>query len=196
MVDEVRLHECPCVGRIQYDGARAAGSGPHRSRLRNGPRLPAARRDRGAFYFAGSRVMVLCQVQIAATMQLVSSAKDGTLNACRGQAEISRRVRSTVAARRGDALSTGDATSSRPLRSSFTAIGCGAISITPSRQRTSSATPGSKAASRRISLGITRRPAESMVVVMVAIIPLIRPSGCPSALIVSQCADTACCFQA
>ena len=122
---------------------------------------------------------------------------------------MSRRVRSTVAVRSGAALPTGAATSSRPLRSSVTASGCGSISMTPSRQRTSKGVPGSKAASRRISLGITRRPAESMVVVMVRIIPLRQPSGadlppnpfdvtltCLSSFPLFQCAVTACCFHA
>lgn len=69
------------------------------------------------------------------------------------------RVRSTVVDRRGDTFPAGLATSSRPFRSSLTESGRGEISMTPSRQRTSKGVPGWSAASRRISLGMTRRPA-------------------------------------
>ena len=92
------------------------------------------------------------------------------------RAARSRLVRSTVAVvSRGTALD-GDATSSRPFRVSVTARACGSISMTPSRHRTSSGTPGSSAASRRISRGMTSRPAGSMVVTMVGIIP--SPRSC------------------
>jgi hypothetical protein len=56
--------------------------------------------------------------------------------------------------------------------------------MTPSLHRTSSGMPGSSDASRRMSLGMTSRPAESMVVFMVDILPLgflgCGPSGSDS----------------
>src|SRR3989304_9164511 len=86
------------------------------------------------------------------------------------------RVRSTVSAVSGLTSSCGTATSNRPLRASLTGSGAGSISILPSRQRTSIDIPGLSPASCLISLGMTSRPAASMVVFMVKILPYNFPS--------------------
>ena len=77
-----------------------------------------------------------------------------------------RRVSSTIPVVSGGTGFRGTATSKRPRRFSWTSSGAGSISMRPSRVRTSRDIPGLMPASRRISIGMTRRPAESMVVFM------------------------------
>src|ERR1051325_4169317 len=74
------------------------------------------------------------------------------------------RVRPTVSVERRGVSFVGTATSNRPFRSSFTSKGAGVMVMAPFSQRTSSGIPGFILDSRRIFLGITNRPALSMVV--------------------------------
>jgi len=119
---------------------------------------------------ATSATWCSCQAQIAANHAATVNCEHRNHQRGYCRSAKRRRVCSTVVARSGATFLAGFATRSRPLRSILTESGWGSISITPSRQRTSSGVPGSSAASRRMPLGMTRRPARSMVVVMVCVI--------------------------
>ncbi len=69
----------------------------------------------------------------------------------------------TVSLRNASLSSTGTATRIRPFRTTRTSRGAGSISTRPSRKTIRSGIPGSRFAWSRISLGRTKRPAESMV---------------------------------
>jgi len=69
------------------------------------------------------------------------------------------RVRSTVSDVRQEVPLVGTATSNRAFRSSLTGKGAGVMVIEPFPQRIASDIPGFIPASRRMSFGITSRPA-------------------------------------
>ncbi len=165
LFDEVPFKECPCIGRRQpmrgresrKDSIRFRKSGSWDCQLLPPIQSPLELRcGRGVVFVPGAD----CRHH-AATVE-----EEHWSHRCCCRNDTRRRVRSTVLARSGATFLAGSATRSRPLRSILTESGWGSISSTPSRQWTSSGVPGSSAASRRISLGMTRRPALSMVVIM------------------------------
>ena len=170
MLDEVPFKERPGIGRRQPMRSRKPREDSlrlHQSRSWDCQLLAAIK---APLEFGGSRGVVF--VPRADCRNHAAGIEDEQGSHQRGCRKANcRRVRSTALALSRATFRAGLATRSRPWRSIVTGSGCGSISSTPSRQRTSRGVPGSSSASRRMSLGMTRRPALSMVVSMVLIIP-------------------------
>jgi len=101
-------------------------------------------------------------------VRFVPGCESGNKNT--GVGRDHRRTRSsvsrTISSVNGGSAQSGRATRTEPSRTSSTSVGAGSISIRPSRSVISTCSFPRKPRRSRIRLGITKRPAGSMVVLM------------------------------